>query len=329
MTDLCLKDSFSDSSGTFSGADGRLKDLLRWGAENGIITDADLSHLGAAMYGLTADLCRRRTGGRSGSLPTEAVQVMYESLAYTIGLDIANISSPREALNALMSGGPDASRRRGRRIIERKLQRSCFYLGRSMKYRLATDNETYVLTLEGALRGFFRIYDPVFSAHERKIGCDYPLVLPPEGLLGIEYIEEYTRRLYFESLFCSALDPYFLFRAGEFYAPNSRRAIYPIMLAALEALLLIGTAGIKAEELSKPGARAALLSRFYAAVYSDGNYPQKAEEIVRAASEHALQAADENEFLIFPADRPAFCGYCLRAMQKAAPALLCIAGAAV
>ena len=329
MTDLCLKDSFSDSSGTFSGADGRLKHLLRWGAENGIITDADISHLGAAMYGLTADLCRRRTGGRSGSLPTEAVQVMYESLAYTIGLDIANISSPREALNALKSGGPDASRRRGRRIIERKLQRSCFYLGRSMKYRLATDNETYVLTLEGALRGFFRIYDPVFSAHERKIGCDYPLVLPPEGLLGIEYIEEYTRRLYFESLFCSALDPYFLFRAGEFYAPNSRRAIYPIMLAALEALLLIGTAGIKAEELSKPGARAALLSRFYAAVYSDGNYPQKAEEIVRAASERALQAADEKEFLIFPADRRAFCGYCLRAMQKAAPALLCIAGAAV
>lgn len=329
MTDLCLKDSFSDNYRPFSGADGRLKDLLRWGAENGIITDADISHLGAAMYGLTADLCRRRTGGRSGSLPTEAVQVMYESLAYTIGLDIANISSPREALNALMSGGPDVSRRRGRRIIERKLQRSCFYLGRSMKYRLATDNETYVLTLEGALRGFFRIYDPVFSAHERKIGCDYPLVLPPEGLLGIEYIEEYTRRLYFESLFCSALDPYFLFRAGEFYAPNSRRAIYPIMLAALEALLLIGTAGIKAEELSKPGARAALLSRFYASVYSDGNYPQKAEEIVRAASERALQAADEKEFLIFPADRPAFCGYCLRAMQKAAPALLCIAGAAV
>ena len=101
------------------------------------------------------------------------------------------------------------------------------------------------------------------------------------------------------------------------------------MLAALEALLLIGTAGIKAEELSKPGARAALLSRFYAAVYSDGNYLQKAEKIARSASERALQAADENEFLIFPADRPAFCGYCLRAMQKAAPALLCIAGAAV
>ncbi len=108
---------------------------------------------------------------------------------------------PKAAVAVLVRDGVDASRRRGRRVIERKLSRACFYCGRAQRHRPETDNETYVLTLMGALRGFFRFYDPVFAADDRKIGCDYPTVLPVAGLFGIDHIEEYAKRIYFESLF--------------------------------------------------------------------------------------------------------------------------------
>ena len=168
------------------------------------------------------------------------------------------------------TGGLDAARRLGRRIIERKLQRSCFYYGRALRYALPIDNETYVLTLRGALCGFFRIYDPLFAAHDRRIGCDYPTALPVAGLCGIEYIEEYTRRLYFESLFCSALSPDLLRAACVFYAPDSRHAIFSVMSAVLEGLIL-GSVGVALPAPGKKTSRADVLRRFYAAASALGH----------------------------------------------------------
>lgn len=326
------KEHFSDAAeeAALFRADGDYLDrLMAFGRRRGLIDDADTARLGGEAYELLTSRCRRRTGGRSSSLPESAVRELYASLAYTAALDLCR-RGPEGAVSALLSGGLDAARRRGRRIIERKLQRSCFYYGRALRYALPIDNETYVLTLRGALCGFFRIYDPLFAAHDRRIGCDYPTALPVAGLCGIEYIEEYTRRLYFESLFCSALSPDLLRAACVFYAPDSRHAIFSVMSAVLEGLIL-GSVGVALPAPGKKTSRADVLRRFYAAASALGHekYLASVSETMHRAVGKAAAAAGDGEFGVFPADRNGFCDYCLAAAKKTAPELLSVSGAVI
>lgn len=236
--------------------------LMSYSIDSGAVSPEDAARLGSEAYALVCGLCRRRTGGKSSSLPETAVRRIYASLSYTVGQDLSR-RAPETAIAVLVRDGVDASRRRGRRIIERRLGRACFYCGRAQRHRPETGNETYVLTLMGALRGFFRIYDPVFAADDRKIGCDYPTVLPVTGLFGIDYIEEYAKRIYFESLFCSSLDSFSLFSACEFHAPCSRHAVISLMGATVEALAL-GTVGVRVPEPELRASRADVLRVFYA-----------------------------------------------------------------
>ena len=122
------KEHFSDAAeeAALFRADGDYLDrLMAFGRRRGLIDDADAARLGGEAYELLTSRCRRRTGGRSSSLPESAVRELYASLAYTAALDLCR-RGPEGAVSALLSGGLDAARRRGRRIIERKLQRSCF-----------------------------------------------------------------------------------------------------------------------------------------------------------------------------------------------------------
>lgn len=306
-----------------SGADADSLDrIVSFGIEEKIISEADAARLAAEAYSLTAGLARRRTGGKSSSLPEEAVRGIYGSLSYTIGACLCR----RDLSNAaelLVRDGIDAARRRGRRVIERRLQRACFYTGAAQRNRIATDNETYTLTLMAALPGFFRIYDPVFAAQDRKIGCDYPTAVAVTGLCGIEFIEEYARRICFESCFCAAADGFFIRSACEFYAPDSRHAVFSVMEAAVEGLIL-GAFGIKIPAPGEKTSRADLMRVFLARVTASGseNYTEKAVGTVMRA---AYAVADGVP--VFPGDTSdAFTDYCRDAAKKTAPAILAVAG---
>lgn len=251
---------------------------------------------------------------------------IYASLSYTVGQDLSR-RAPETAIAVLVRDGVDASRRRGRRIIERRLGRACFYCGRAQRHRPETDNKTYVLTLMGALRGFFRIYDPVFAADDRKIGCDYPTVLPVTGLFGIDHIEEYAKRIYFENLFCSFLDSFSLFSACEFHAPCSRHAVISLMGAAVEALAL-GTVGVRVPEPELRASRADVLRVFYARASAVGadKYIRAVTVAVLNAAEAAVAAAPADEFAVYPGDKAEFIDYARAAAEKTAPAILEVAG---
>ena len=300
--------------------------LMSYSIDSGAVSPEDAARLGSEAYALVCGLCRRRTGGKSSSLPETALRRIYASLSYTVGQDLSR-RAPETAIAVLVRDGVDASRRRGRRIIERRLGRACFYCGRAQRHRPETGNETYVLTLMGALRGFFRIYDPVFAADDRKIGCDYPTVLPVTGLFGIDYIEEYAKRIYFESLFCSSLDSFSLFSACEFHAPCSRHAVISLMGATVEALAL-GTVGVRVPEPELRASRADVLRVFYARASAVGTdkYIRAVTGAVLNAAEAAVAAAPADEFAVYPGDKAEFIDYARAAAEKTAPAILAVAG---
>ena len=121
--------------------------LMSYGINSGAVSPEDATRLGSEAYALVCGLCRRRTGGKSSSLPETAVRRIYASLSYTVGQDLSR-RAPETAIAVLVRDGVDASRRRGRRIIERRLGRSCFYCGRAQRHRPETDNETYAILIK-------------------------------------------------------------------------------------------------------------------------------------------------------------------------------------
>lgn len=187
--------------------DDYLLSLLDESARAGLLGDADIARIADDCRVCVAALIKRRGRGKSTSLPVEYAGQILGSAAYAAGLFLKSLPSPEYAAGYLRRRGFTAALRNGRIGVERTIQSACINYHRALSSRVPTDNETYVMTLCGGLRGFFRLYDPVYAAQERIITCDYPLILPPERLCGVEYIDEYIRRLYFENLICSAADP--------------------------------------------------------------------------------------------------------------------------
>ena len=300
-----------------------LGEIVRYGVEAGIISSDDVARLAAEAYSLTAALAARRTGGKSTSLPRETVRGLYDSLSYTAGIYLCRLEKERAA-RVLAQGGIDSARRRGRRIIERCLQRACFYVGAAQRHRIFTDNETYVLTLMGALRGFFRIYDPVFAAHDRRIGCDYPTAVHTEGTGGAEYVAAYAQKMCFESCFCAAADGFFVRSACEFYAPDSRHAVFSIMEAVIEGLILTAY-GIALPAPHQKVSRAGVLRELDAKIYAAGR-----EKYMNRACDPVMRAADviADSVPCFPGDEGKFEEYCFEAAKKTAESLAARANAA-
>jgi len=50
--------------------------------------------------------------------------------------------------------------------------------------------------------GFFKLYNPEYSAHEIHITADYPTANPITDLAGIEFIEKYLEAIFYENMFC-------------------------------------------------------------------------------------------------------------------------------
>ena len=115
-----------------------------------------------------------------------------------------------------------------------------------------------------------------------------------------------------------------------FYAPDSRHAIFSVMSAVLEGLIL-GSVGVALPAPGKKTSRADVLRRFYAAASALGHekYLASVSETMHRAVGKAAAAAGDGEFGVFPADRNGFCDYCLAAAKKTAPELLCVSGAVI
>ena len=82
------KEHFSDAAeeAALCREDGDYLDrLMAFGRRRGLIDDADAARLGGEAYELLTSRCRRRTGGRSSSLPESAVRELYASLAREAG----------------------------------------------------------------------------------------------------------------------------------------------------------------------------------------------------------------------------------------------------
>lgn len=101
----------------------------------------------------------------------------------------------------------------------------------------AYGNENYYDTVTKALPGFFRYYDIRFAPQENVISMDYPLLMPMQGMTGIDAIEKYVECISLEQRFPGGLPEEYVIRALRAYHEDYRLLFENICGIVLQYIL--------------------------------------------------------------------------------------------
>lgn len=178
-----------------------VQSLLGEGRRANLITEAEAGEIRTECIRFLAGHVTRYTRGNSSSVRVELAQNILQSILYTIGIFLKTLA-PEEAVSALKSTPVSTLYDKGRRKINVKLKTAKHFHAMVLRSLTGTRNETYHATFTGGIRGFFKLYDADFAAHEIHITADYPLSNPVTGLTGVEFIIAYLRAALLENEFC-------------------------------------------------------------------------------------------------------------------------------
>ena len=155
------------------------------------------------MWRLLAHQTALYTMGDSTSVPQKTAEELLESLLYTLG---AQESAP-DRIRELMSTDPNAAYTRGVRALEKKT-----VVGKALWEQVCLnlpdlENQSMQETLR-SLEGLWKRYDLRYFAHQIPADIDYQLSCPvPDTLQGVDYVNEYLRRLLAENRFLCRFAP--------------------------------------------------------------------------------------------------------------------------
>ncbi len=185
-------------------------------AGQGLVTPGDI----AAFQARLLRLLERRTAiyamGDSTSVPTHVAVDLLRSVCFVLGIDPDAPEIPPRLLDVDLE---DEYRRRLAEI-EHKVELT----GELWREVVATIPPIPSIALRDtliAIGDFPRHYDFRSMAHDIPIVFDYPLCRPvPETLLGVDYINEYLRRLFVEADFLRRFDVDRCIRVLEHSSPD-------------------------------------------------------------------------------------------------------------
>lgn len=179
--------------------DHYLEELPAGVMQAGILNEEETQKLQLTLWGLLGKHTERYTRSESGSVRVEIAEELFRSICFSIGLqlkrshDISLIKTENVEMLLKESWG----------TIEKMVEEGKALLQEVKSTAPAFGNQSYEDTLVG-IKAFFKRYDYLFFAHEIPADIDYQLCHPvPDEMLGIEYINEYLRRLILENKFCN------------------------------------------------------------------------------------------------------------------------------
>jgi len=147
------------------------------------------------------------TRGESSSVRIEIAEMLMHSNLFTLGHYLKSLDTPDDALECIKTTPLH-------QIYELGLSRLYTSVNNAKKlYKIilntpfVTSNETYNETIIGGIKGFFKLYDPCFEAHNIHITADYPTLVPIGKKEGIEFILAYLKAIYHENKFCNLFNP--------------------------------------------------------------------------------------------------------------------------
>ncbi len=218
-----------------------------------VLSPAETLTIQAKLWDVLAKRAESYTMGGSSSVCTEAAQELLRSAAFVIRHGLArgwtmdanhSRENTPEALKARLLGDDyDTLLKSGLKAIEALVREGEALLESANKTAIAVENLAYHNTLK-ELGVFFKRYHYHHFAHNIPCMLDYPLACPVnEALLGIDYINEYLRRLLIENDFCSRFDAGTVTALLRSAAPDYRDNllnIYETVAANALSLTLLG-----------------------------------------------------------------------------------------
>ena len=235
--------------------------LLEQAYSKELLSDNDIERLRFECLTLLAYKTERYNSGDSSCIRIEKAQDIMTSNLFTIGLWLKTYPHPDDAITALRTVPINELYKKGRGHIDTMLASAKTIHARLMRRLIDTPNVFYSSTIDGGIKGFFKLYYPDFAAHEIHITADYPTFNPMPKLAGIEFIRSYLNSLYYENLFCSYFMSddinHLLCGHAENYAEQLINIYEPVLLAALGCTI----AGIDLKHLDITEYGAAYLCR--------------------------------------------------------------------
>lgn len=176
--------------------------LLEEAYRSSLLTDVDLERIQYEFLELLANRTECYNGQDSSSIRVEVAETIMKSNFYTIGLWLKLFPCADDAVKILKDSRIFDLYHKGLKCIDRKLKVTKNIYRLVIQNKLDTDNYDYNSTIVGGMKGFFKIYNSDYEAHEIHITADYPLCIHIKNLVGIEFIQKYLESIYYENMFC-------------------------------------------------------------------------------------------------------------------------------
>lgn len=168
-----------------------------------LLSEVELEKIQFDCLALLAKKSERFNGGDSSSIRIEKAQDILASIMFTIGVALKAYPNPDDAVCAVQSIGVEAIYTKGRKRIDILVEQTRKQHLLLVSHLMQTNNVFYSSTIVDGIKGFFKLYDADFAAQEIHITADYPIYNKIKRLLGIEFIMQYLKQLYFENMFCT------------------------------------------------------------------------------------------------------------------------------
>lgn len=157
----------------------------------------------ARLVALLAWQTEKYTKGESSSVTVETAQELLASLRYTLTIVAEEVHIPKERL---MTEELPPLIRQGQKLLQGRLERAKRLWAAAGRTVPGLRNVYYADTLRG-IGDYFKRYDLYFFAHMKPPCIDYPLlVAADEALQGLDFTEEYLKRVLTENLILSRFD---------------------------------------------------------------------------------------------------------------------------
>lgn len=181
--------------------------LIEEAYHQNMLTDSDIESIQYGCLELLAYKTEKYNSGDSSSIPVEVAEDIMISNLYTIGIWLKSFPCTDDAIKELKTFNIHDLYNLGRKRIATKINAAKHIFMLTLKNKINTDNYTYNSTVVDGIKGFFKLYNPDFEAHEIHITADYPLCIQIKNLVGIEFIEKYLQSIYYENMFCKYFSP--------------------------------------------------------------------------------------------------------------------------
>lgn len=179
------------------------KDILIMLNKNNLIHEHDIENIQFQILEVLTEKIQYYTKGESTSVKIEVAENIMESIYYTIGVFLKTQGSINRIIDLIKNKGIKFCLSKGEELVKDKIEEAKVLFNLVTQNRLSAENYGYNDTIDYGISLFFKEYDSDFGSHETPGSIDYPLCNDKMDKVGIEYIQDYLKKIYLENQFFS------------------------------------------------------------------------------------------------------------------------------